>query len=402
MAVFLAATWFVNRPPWSTGVQVSDVPDYQVYGDAMERGEVPYRDFRPEYPPLALAPFLLPSLVADDGDVAAYERAFVWLMRLVGVATVLLVALALRILGRTRIETAAALGLVALSPLLLGRVMLLRYDLLPALLLAAALTAFLAARRRLAFAALALGTAAKVYPVLALPVLIAVAWRRHGRADTLAGLGVFAAVLAAVVVPFLAIAPDGVWDAFARQSTRPLQIESLGAATLLALHQIAGLELESVRSFGSQNLEGALPDALAAVTVVMLVAVLAAVSLGLARGGLSRERLVLAVAASVTAFVALGKVLSPQFLIWLVPLVALVGARRGVVAGALLVCALLLTQAYFPRRYYSLGELSAVPSWLVLGRDLVLVGLLAALVAPERGTYSRYRNTGPGSRSASR
>ena len=58
--------------------------------------------------------------------------------------------------------------------------------------------------------------------------------------------------------------------------------------------------------------------------------------------------------------------------------------------------ALVLTQAYFPRRYYRLEELAALPSWLVLARDLVLVALLAVLVWPERGTYRRYRNTGPG------
>ena len=51
------------------------------------------------------------------------------------------------------------------------------------------------------------------------------------------------------------------------------------------------------------------------------------------------------------AFVALGKVLSPQFLIWLVPLVPLVRGRRGLAAAAMLGAAMLLTQAWFPDRY---------------------------------------------------
>ena len=38
------------------------------------------------------------------------------------------------------------------------------------------------------------------------------------------------AVVAAVVLPFVVLAPHGVWTSFERQLSRPLQIESLGAA----------------------------------------------------------------------------------------------------------------------------------------------------------------------------
>ena len=51
---------------WSRADDASswDVPLYQSFGDRMADGEVPYRDFRVEYPPGALPAFLLPSLVA--------------------------------------------------------------------------------------------------------------------------------------------------------------------------------------------------------------------------------------------------------------------------------------------------------------------------------------------------
>jgi hypothetical protein len=93
---------------------------------------------------------------------------------------------------------------------------------------------------------------------------------------------------------------------------------------------------------------------------------------------------VLGAAAVLVAFVALGKVLSPQFLIWLVPLVPLVAGRRGVAAGLLLGVAMVTTQLWFPYRYWDLvHEFDAAASWLVLLRDLVLVGLLLVLL---RGT----------------
>jgi hypothetical protein len=138
-------------------------------------------------------------------------------------------------------------------------------------------------------------------------------------------------------------------------------------------------------SHGSQNLSGTTPDVLAALQSILQVAALLAVWILFARGPARRERLVLASAAALVAFIALGKVLSPQFLIWLLPVVPLVGGRRGLAASALLALGLVLTQLWFPYRYWDLAlRFDALPSWLVLARDFVLVGLFLVLVAPLR------------------
>ena len=51
----------------------------------------------------------------------------------------------------------------------------------------------------------------------------------------------------------------------------------------------------------------------------------------------------------------------------------------------LLAAAMLLTQLWFPYRYWQLAlGFAALPSWLVLARDLVLVALLAVLDWPDR------------------
>jgi hypothetical protein len=88
-------------------------------------------------------------------------------------------------------------------------------------------------------------------------------------------------------------------------------------------------------------------------------------------------------AAAVCAFVAFGKVLSPQFLIWLIPVVPLVRGRRGLWASALLLAALLLTQIWFPFRYFRLSlDFEAGLSWVLLARDLALVALAVLLAWP--------------------
>ena len=90
----------------------------------------------------------------------------------------------------------------------------------------------------------------------------------------------------------------------------------------------------------------------------------------------------LAALACVLAFTVCNKVLSPQFLVWTFPLVALVTAGEGRgqrVCGLLTLAAILLTQIEFPALYWQMVALERGPVAVVLVRNIVLVA--AALVA---------------------
>ena len=89
-----------------------------------------------------------------------------------------------------------------------------------------------------------------------------------------------------------------------------------------------------------------------------------------------RDRL-LAAAAAVTAFVAFGKVLSPQYVVWLVPLVPAAGlAASGVLVGVLVLTQRSSTASGRTARSAHWGE---VLSWWIIARDLVLVALFFLL-----------------------
>ena len=367
---------------WYQHALILDTVEYHRYGDAIMRGHVPYRDFSVEYPPGALPAFALPAV--GRPSFSFYNREFQVLMALCGLGALAAMSSALRTLGSSAERTTAALAFFALAPLALGSVVLYRYDLWPAALTVAGLAAVLARRERLGFAALGLGVAAKAFPAVVLPPALVYVWRTRGRREAARCLGAAVGVAALVVLPFLALAPHGVWESIVRQTTRPLQIESLGSALLLAAHHLWGLALTMDSSRGSQNLVGSLPDAVGAASGALSAVVLVGLWVAYAHGPASPERLVRYTAASLTAFVALGKVLSPQFLIWLLPLVPLVRGRRGIAASALLGLALLLTQVWFPIRYFDLVAFEAFPSWVLLARDLVLVALLVVLTAPAR------------------
>ena len=386
-ALAFLASWAALHRGFYDDEEIVDIPVYKTYGNAIERGQIPYRDFRLEYPPAALPVFALPALVSERGDEAAFRAAFERLMALLGVAAVLLAGVVLAGLRASRARTAAALAAVALFPLLLGNVVLTRFDLWPAALVTGALAALVWGRDRLGFGVLGLAVAAKLYPAVLAPVALAYVWRRRGRREALVCLGLLAGVVALAFLPFLVLAPGGVAYSFGRQLGRPLQIESLGSALFLAAHHLLGVDLEMRSGHGSQNLAG-LGPALAGVALTLAqLAVLAWI--WLRRPG-TAEELVRWSAAALVAFVALGKVLSPQFLIWLAALVPLVAGRRGLHATALLAVAMVLTQLWFPYRYWDLAlEFDEAASWLVLARDLVLVGLLVVLVRDGRRAPAR-------------
>ena len=94
---------------------------------------------------------------------------------------------------------------------------------------------------------------------------------------------------------------------------------------LLALHHALGMPLGWASGSGSQNLTGTVAAVASAVTTLAGVAALVLVWVRFARGDTESDaRFVRYGAAAVVAFVAFGKVVSPQFLVWLLAVVVLV------------------------------------------------------------------------------
>ncbi|HEY2915804.1 MAG TPA: hypothetical protein VGI98_01185 [Candidatus Limnocylindrales bacterium] len=352
-------------------------------------GFVPYHDFGLEYPPLSLPVFVLPAILPGGGlDYPSYRTMFEVLMALCAVGLVPITAWTIARLGGRRVDVLLGIGFLAVTPLLLGPLTLSRYDLWPALLTAAATLAMVSSRPRLAFALLALGALAKVYPVFLAPIFAWYAWRTAGRREAVIALAIGAAIGIAGLAPFLAIDPSGAIGPFIRSVARPLQIESLGASILVVLHGWLGLHVGPVTyAFDSYNLVGPYTDELSSIESGVLLGGLIVVTLGAAMGAAQPDRFVLAVAAALALTVAFGKVLSPQYAVWLVAAVAAcasLAARPLLGIGVVLV----LTQVYFPARYerYLAGDLS--PAIIVLERNLVLAAVAIYLVA---ATWMRIR-----------
>lgn len=372
-AVALAAVWVLATTVGPTAIaSPSDLPVYRGYAEALQAGLFPYRDFAVEYPPLALVPMALGGLLGTD------EAAYAWVFGGLMLLAALVAQREAALLGGPR----AAWLFVAL-PVALGALVRTRFDLVPtALAVAAVATLAVRGRPRAGFALLAVGAATKLWPAVLAAVAFAWLLGRGEVRSAWRGVAVFAVVLAAVCAPFAALAPGGFLEQFTFHLDRPVQVESSPATVLWALgdSQVTGAPARPDR-FKSNGLAGGPDDLVAAVfAALQFLAVAAAVALA-ARGG-DAERLVLACLAALLAFVALGKVLSPQFLVWIAPFAAVSAARMPAV---LALAALPLTQVEFPARYFDLvagdpgvvGLVGVRNALLLAALSLVLVRLAA-------------------------
>ncbi len=348
------------------------------YASQLAAGKLPYRDYPLEYPPFALAFFGLPRLVARA--FAGYQLAFyaeVLLADLAILATLWLVA------RRRRLGAGKTLALYTGIVLAIGPVMLHQYDVFPALLTLLAVVCFADGRTLVAAALLALATMTKVYPLLLAPVFMILEWRAGRLRDAWRAVAVFTAVCVTTLVPWLIAAPSSLVSLYSYHANRGVQIESTYAAIAFIAHRFGVAPMRSELGAGSFNLAGPFPDALARISGIVLLSILIlAYVFVIRRTRRASATPGLAVAGSLLVLICAvvgSKVLSPQYLIWLAPLLPLLPARRGA-ACALFMCAGVLTYYVYPSHYAELLAAQPLPVAMLVLRNALLI-VLAAVVA---------------------
>lgn len=327
---------FTNRGPFSS-TAVNDLYVYGQYARQLADGLIPYKDFDFEYPPLALAPI---GLLGD------HEVAF----SLVTLGCALVCQeCARRITGEK-----AAWAMVAL-PLLAGAQVRTHFDLCVIALVMLALVS-----RR--YSGLLLGAAAamKLWPALVAAAIVRDRRNWVGFALVTVPLGLLTLAL-------------GGWVMVKFHVERPIQIEST-PSTVLSLLPVdvsttgAPVTVDRFKSNGTAS------DWAGAVGAIFVVLELGAIAWFAWRGP---RNAVLAALGMALAFVALGKVASPQFMLWLFPLAVTAWGWPAVFVAL----ATALTQVEFPTRYFDLVFRHQDMLLLIGVRNALLI---AALVATAR------------------
>ena len=371
-----------------------DLNLYLVNARAFASGQVPYRDFPFEYPPVALIPMVVPYLAWPFGpiDLDTYKWLFAgWeaaLLLVLGLVLLRIVRLggdasaeAQDLQGHSRpLRTGTRLVVLTAGALL---AITFRFDLFPALLMAVALWAALSGRPAATGVALGLGVLAKLFPVAILPAL-AIPWLLPFEPRGLVRMGSwFGATIALGLAPFLALAGSENTFQFLRYNAeRGLEVESIGGGLAVLGGLLTGQPIEYNFRFSSVNADGPVADAWLALLPLMTIVGFGLVAwLGWRRIRSERARfdrvrpstIVMLATICVLVLLATAKVYSIQYVVWLVPLAALLGGRQFWLAAAIVA----LTIPIHPLLFAGLVNQEALPILVLNARNALLIGLLA-------------------------
>jgi hypothetical protein len=364
-----------------------DLSVYRRYGLQVLGGSIPYLDFNVEYPPLALLPMTLPLLALPHGGID--DLGYIWRFTLAQGALASAAGwLLYEATGRSRSTLVLWAVLVGLA----WESVALRYDLWPVLCVLVAV-AVVDRRPGAAGVALGLGTMLKLYPLALLPVLGAYALARRDRAGFVRLLVGCASVVVLVMAAAWALAGPASLRWLLYQQERGLQIESLGAGLLLGLHVLVGQPLDVAYAFGSVQVRAPGSDLLVAASPIALVVLLGVVTAVAALrfrwdyarlGRVPSSSVHLASAAAIAVLLVGSKVLSVQYVIWLLPFVIFLPLR----IRWLLLAVTALSTAVYTTDYTGLWRLETPMIAALLVRN-VLLAVVAAWLVVELGSRRR-------------
>lgn len=359
----VVAVWLITRgialatitgTPW----MLHDLDLYTTWVPTLSALEFPQADPTWQYPPGAALVFLAASWIP-----LPFNTAFI--VMILAIDAALLAAL---VRAHDRREDASMRGvwLWALAGVIVGAIMLTRFDIVPTALAVAAI--LLVGRPVRSGIAAGLGFSVKLWPALMLLAL--------PRKGLRSGVASFA-VTVLVVLAFFLVAFDGSLSFLGNQRARGLQIESIGALPY-EIHGLFGGTVAYGIEYGSMQVLMNGAEIVGTVVTLLGLAVIAVIVWWRIRGRLEDVPAGDVALTLVLVSVLGSRVYSPQFNVWIIGVcaAAILSTRtRMRHVSVILVVVAVLTQFVYPWFPWVLVE--ATPAGVAI-QILRIAGLLAA------------------------
>ena len=403
---FLLMLWSLQAMPYfSRGSVIGDVNIYSGWAETMVHGSFPSSDPQWQYPPAAALVMLFPKLIARVG-IGYVDSFFFFALAADAVVVTLLIGQADRISAQTGREPhLSGVWAWVLGGFALGPILFMRYDVIVTALAVGGMVATVkAAERRTPEQAekwtwsvrgvlLGLGAVVKVWPVVLLAGLPG--GKRGVRAVVSAIVGVL------VVCGLLAAGLSGALSFLGHQSSRGIEVEAVFASPFMIASWF-GYPVSTVHEDGNFQLAGPGTSLVASGAILLTLLGFGIVLWWrLRRFHPERWSPALMYDAGFTVLLVMvvtSRVLSPQYLIWLIGLSALCLAentapdqnsgRRGTlmaVPARMVMACTLVSQLEFPILFLQVMHHGFLGTAVVAARNLVL---LAATVIALRRLWS--------------
>lgn len=366
-----------------------DLDHYYVNAGDVLNGLIPYKDIMFEYPPLSLVFMIVPRAISWDLNSFHYICAamtYVW----IALGIYFLYKIADEHIGyRWRVHFLLAVLIVFGTYFVIAR-----NDVYPAVISIIGIWLYLGRRYPLAFVVITVAAMTKLYPaIFLLPMMAPFILRRNwiilGKC-----IAASAAVILLVELPFLIADPGTAFAYLTYHSDRGIQIESVASGFFMFASLLFPSDIGVVFNYGSDNLTGVGPEALApfmnAIMAIVLVAFFVIMLSRLSKSETAQGNIIPLVALMSTAmlmlFILFSKVYSAQYFIWIVlalpftQLACFGKVHRREILAITLVFGIFTMLSYFAYPKYLLVEFNTYPVMMVFMKNILHILLTVEIL----------------------
>jgi len=361
---FITLKLYYPEGKWLKG----DVELYQFWSLGLIQRIFPINDSMWQYPPLAGFIFTIPQYIFGNSNIG-----FIFTM----IFFDFLILVTILKFGRSLFERKIPVSLDGFAgawfwiiwPILMGPLLLTRFDLVPTFFAILGLIAVYEKRINLASFLITIGTLLKLWPILILSILDKKIIRRM-----ILPISIFGAFIL-IFIEFISV---GSLSFLENQSSRGLQVESV-AGILYVIYKLLGGNVEYPFRFGSLEVEAVFANQIAFLLNISTLIFFLIIFILNIKGKLSGLNIFEKSLIVIIFAIGLSRVFSPQFWIWIGGLSALVvifintKLKRVIL---LLSISALFTQILYPALYVGLLSGEFFPSLIQIIRIVLFVSAM--------------------------
>ena len=361
---FITLKFYYPEGKWLKG----DVELYQFWSLGLIQRIFPINDSMWQYPPLAGFIFTIPQYIFGNSNIG-----FIFTM----IFFDFLILITILKFGRKLFDRKIPVSLEGFAgawfwiiwPILMGPLLLTRFDLVPTWFAILGLIAVYEKRIKLASFLITIGTLLKLWPILILSILDKKVIRKM-----ILPISIFSSLIL-IFIEFISV---GSLSFLKNQSSRGLQVESV-VAILYVIFKLLGGNVEYPFRFGSLEVEAVFANQIAFLLNISTLIFFLIIFILNIKGRLSNLNIFEKSLIVIIFAIGLSRVFSPQFWIWIGGLSALVVSFKNTKLKKvilLLSISALFTQILYPALYVGLLSGEFFPSLIHIIRIVLFVSAM--------------------------